>query len=173
VKKLETATNSVVLVVALLAGYILVKQYLLPAPAPKTAPIASVQGREPLKGQKVNLSGVNWSPTRPTLVMALATYCHFCIDSTSFYQKLTAQHRAHPNSANLVAVFPQDTGEGRKFAATYHLKPDQILSSPLDALGVAGTPTLLLVGTDGTVKREWIGRLSPQQEQTVIDSLGE
>ncbi len=32
-KKLETATNSVVLVVALLAGYILVKQYLLPAPA--------------------------------------------------------------------------------------------------------------------------------------------
>ena len=98
-KKLETATNSVVLVVALLAGYILVKQYLLPAPAPKAAPIASVQGREPLKGQRVNLSGVNWSPTRPTLVMALATYCHLCID-------VPASIRSSRHSTARIQVLP-------------------------------------------------------------------
>jgi hypothetical protein len=172
VSKLDKTANIAVLIVAVLISYILVKQFILhPAPRISSATGASISTNEPLKAKKLTLNGVTWDPKQPTLVLALATYCHFCIDSTSFYQKLADLRRARVIKARIVAVFPQDAAQAHEFAVTHRMDPDQIVSAPLSAIGVGGTPTLLLVGTDGVVAHEWVGELTSQQEEAVVSML--
>lgn len=172
-KKLETATNCAVLVVALLMSVVMVKQFLLPHNDRQSVAISgtSEQLNEPLKGKVLALNGVRWNAAHPTLVMALATYCHFCIDSTKFYQRLSDLKQSGTISTPLVAAFPENAEQASKFAAQYHLRPDQIVSASLDSMGVSGTPTLLLVGSDGRVQRQWVGLLSAAEQETVIKTL--
>jgi hypothetical protein len=172
-KRLETATNCAVLLVAVLMSVVMVKQFLLPhygQPA-SSASVAPEQSNEPLKGKLLTLTGVRWNPTHPTLVMALATYCHFCINSTKFYQRLSDLKQAGTISTPLVAAFPENTEQASKFTTQYHLRPDQTVSASLDSIGVSGTPTLLLVGSDGRVQRQWVGQLSPAEQEVVIKTL--
>jgi hypothetical protein len=46
-------------------------------------------------------------------------------------------------------------------------------SAPLNAIGVMGTPTLLLVDAEGTVAQVWEGKLQPDQEGGVLAVLKE
>jgi hypothetical protein len=70
-----------------------------------------------------------------------------------------------------VAAFPQDISQANRFVDKYQFKPSQIVSDPSDGLEVLATPTLILVGTDGKVKKAWIGELNANQEDQVIASL--
>jgi hypothetical protein len=48
---------------------------------------------------------------------------------------------------------------------------DEVKQFSLEKIGVSGTPTLLLVDTSGVVKNFWVGKLSPEQEATVLSVL--
>ena len=173
-KRLEVAANVSVLVVALLICTVLTKQFLLPHPnQPLDSPgrPQAAQVAEPLKGKPLAIQGVTWSPRHPTLVMALATYCHFCIDSAPFYHTLSDMEHQGKLHADVVAAFPEDTGQARTFASKYGFQPDKIVSTSLDSIGVEGTPTLLLVGADGHVQRQWTGRLSETDQNALVKLL--
>jgi len=43
----------------------------------------------------------------------------------------------------------------------------QVVSSQLDAMGVSGTPTLLLVDSKGKVEQAWVGKLDDKGQQQV------
>lgn len=109
VKKLEIATNSAVLLVALLGSVVLVRDLMTPSAVRSTPDSQSYQSDgETLVGKRMVLPGVKWNSGRPTLVMALATYCHFCIESTGFYHDVPQATRSHEAKVNVVAAFPQD-----------------------------------------------------------------
>ena len=179
-KRLEVMTNCAVLVVALLAGYVLVRQFIFTpstqsviTPSLIAAAPSEPASQESQVGAKIQLSGIDFQRNKSTLVMALATYCHFCIDSAGFYRRLGTLKRDGKIHANLVAVFPQDKEQASAFTSRFHLLPDQVISSPLEGIGVSDTPTLLLIGSDGKLKQKWVGQLSAEQQETVVRTLGE
>jgi len=47
----------------------------------------------------------------------------------------------------------------------------EFCSAPLNAIGVMGTPTLLLVDAKGTVAQVWEGKLQADQEGRVLALL--
>lgn len=107
-----------------------------------------------------------------TLVLAVSTLCHCCTERAGFYQGL-AQQKAKQGGLRLVAVLPQAVRQGKAYLTKLGVSVDEVRQSPMDALGVRGTPTLLLVDKSGTLKALWVGKLSPEKEGEVLSRLWE
>jgi hypothetical protein len=46
-----------------------------------------------------------------------------------------------------------------------------VRQAPLSAVGVSGTPTLLLIDGGGAIKESWVGKLPPDKETEVLSRL--
>ena len=51
----------------------------------------------------------------------------------------------------LVAVFPQENGEGERYLSDLGVKVDEVEQASFGDLGISGTPTLILVDGGGKV----------------------
>ena len=161
-KKIEVAANIALIVVCLLLGVILLKNHLLP----KTTETVQA-GVGPSRTPNVSSLNVDWKQSELTLVLALSTECHFCTESSPFYRQLTKER----NSVRIVAVLPQEISESKKYLDDLGIKVDEVRQTSLPAIGVEGTPTLILVDMGGVVKNTWHGKLSRTQESLVLSRL--
>ena len=162
--KIETLANIMTVVVSLLLSVVLVKQFLLPsrgrrAGAPETAVGANLNG---------SLPGVDWGKNGRTLVLAISTRCHFCADSMPFFKRI---EKERPKDVKLLAVLPQPVEEARKYLDGEGVHVDEVRQASPQSIGVAGTPTLLLVDPRGRVSDVWRGKLQPGDEEKVIAAL--
>jgi thiol-disulfide isomerase/thioredoxin len=187
-RSLEIATNLSIIVVALVAATVLVKNYLLRPSAPvaidaRQAPADrnSAAPREgsradrppptgPAAGTQISVPGVVWSDSEETVVLALSNTCHFCTDSAPFYQRLSHE-LADREKVRVVAVFPQGIDEGKKYLDGLNVPITQVAQATLDSLGVRGTPTLVIVDKSGRVKQSWVGRLTAERESEVLSRV--
>jgi thiol-disulfide isomerase/thioredoxin len=166
VKRIEFAANLAIIVVAILLGVVLVRTYLFRSPAQKQIPaVAEIE-----TGTKLSLSGVDWNASKRTLVMALSTKCHFCTESAPFYQRL-AEERARNLNVRLIAVFPQKSQESLEYLKGLAVNVDDVRQSELASLGVSGTPTLILLNSQGVVEDTWRGKLNDDREGDVLRRL--
>lgn len=101
-------------------------------------------------------------------MLAIRKGCHFCEDSFPFYKRLSYLQNANSLRANLLTVMPDDNAAGAEFLQAADLHSDHVFSQPLDLIKVTGTPTLLLVDSNGRVERAWIGQLPPEREKEVF-----
>ncbi len=185
-RTVEIATNLSIMVVALIGATVLVRNYLL-RPATPIATVVrqgdrpgSVPGDSqradrpapsgPSVGTQIALPGVNWSDSDQTVVLALSNKCHFCTESAPFYQKLTRE-LADKKNVRVLAVFPQDTSEGKKYLDGLNVPIAEVAQATLDSLGVRGTPTLVIVDKSGTVQQSWVGRLTAERETEVLNRV--
>jgi len=74
-------------------------------------------------------------------------------------------------SLKTVAVLPQPVAEAEQFLTVEGVRVDQVKQSTMAAIGVQGTPTMLLVDSGGVVRRIWVGKIKPEQEEQVIAAL--
>lgn len=118
-------------------------------------------------GTKLSLEGIDWAKNGQTLLMAVSNKCHFCSESAPFYQQLARQH----GKARLVAVLPQPVEDGKKYLEGTNVAVDDVRQAPLTALGIRGTPTLILVDNNGVAINSWVGKLAPGKEEEVLSSL--
>jgi hypothetical protein len=168
--KIETASNIATIGVAVLLSAVLVKVYLVPQSSPaRTAPPAraGVAVGTNLKGQ---LPGIDWSKNGRTLVLAMSTTCHYCRESEPFYRRIKQEVG---NKVKIVAALPQPLPDAEQYLNGAGLRVDQLKSVPLTAIGVSGTPTILLVNAKGVVTKVWVGRLGEQQQEQVLNLLKE
>jgi thiol-disulfide isomerase/thioredoxin len=166
VKRIELAANLAIIVVAILLGVVLVRNYFIRSPS-AIQPSRTAQVED---GMKLSLSGVDWTASKQTLVMALSTKCHFCTESAPFYQRL-AQERAKNANLRLVAVFPQTSRESEEYLKGLAVNVDDVRQSELASLGVSGTPTLILLNNQGVVETTWRGKLNGDREGEVLRRL--
>ena len=165
-KRLEQLANVAIIVVALLLGGVLVKQYLLP-------PAETPQAQARLKpGTKLSVPGVEWGKNERTLLLVLSTSCHFCTESSPFYQRL-AQEKARKGGVGLVAVMPQSVDESQKYLNDHGVSVDDIKQASLDTVQARGTPTLILADRTGTVVESWVGKLPAEKEAEVLKRFSE
>lgn len=165
-RKSEVLANIAIAIVAILIGVVLVKNYLLPSHQQVSANLPP----EIQAGEKISLPDVDWSKTDQTLLLILSQNCHFCSESTGFYQQLVKETSTN-KQARLIAAFPQDVNEGKKYLTEHELAISEIKQISLDSIKTRGTPTLILVDHDGVVKKTWIGKLPPEKETEVRNEL--
>ena len=162
--RLENLANLATILVSLLLSAVLIKVFLLPQPGP--AP-SRPQARAGMN-IKQSLPDVDWAKNKRTLVLALSTQCHFCTESAPFFQRI---QKERARDVKMVAVLPQTVDEGRKYLEGVGIQVDDVEQTPLNAIGVNGTPTLLLVDAKGTVAQVWEGKLPSEQEGGVLAVL--
>ena len=66
---------------------------------------------------------------------------------------------------------PEEVGVAKEHLKQLGVGIDSVYSVELDAIGVRGTPTLLLVDGNATVSDEWLGKLPNVKEAEVFDKL--
>lgn len=166
-KKIELAANLAIILVAILIGIVFVKNYLL---APQSTP-ESRDYRVP-PGTKVSLPEVDWAQNGQTLLVVLKKECRYCAESAPFYQRLVRETAAQ-KGVRLVAVLPQEVSEGKEYLSSLDVPIDEVRQAELSALGVQGTPTLILVNGQGEVMESWVGKLPVEQETEVLKRIEE
>lgn len=165
-KRIELFANVAIIVVAVILSLVLLKGYLFTnSPVPK--PLSSVAEGQRQTGAKVMLPEMNWQKNGSTLLLALSTTCHFCTDSAPFYQRIIKDR----GDTKLVALLPQTIDESKSYLQNLDVKLDEVKQVSLDTIGVAGTPTLILVNEDGNVKNVWVGLISPEQENEILNQI--
>jgi Redoxin len=168
---LQAAANVATLIAACLLSIVLVKNYLLSGSA-RQQPIvrppitASVSVGDSLKSQ---LPDVDWSANRKTVLLALSTHCHFCTESAPFLQQLS--HRSG-KAFKIVAVLPESVTAAQDYLKREGVQVDQLRQMPLDKLGVDGTPTMLLLNSNGTVMQSWVGKLDSEEQSRALKVIG-
>jgi peroxiredoxin len=115
------------------------------------------------------LQGIDWSKSRQNLVLALSTGCRFCSESADFYRRLVPS--AASNGTRVLAILPQPVSGGRSYLEGLGVPVSDVVQSPLSAVEVSGTPTVLLIDGQGKIRKAWVGKLRPEQEQQVIAGL--
>ena len=71
----------------------------------------------------------------------------------------------------MIAVLPHDVSRGQAYLGQLGFTADDVKQSQLEAIGVRGTPTLILVDDKGAVKESWVGKLPPDKESEVLKRL--
>lgn len=160
-KKVEMAANVAIIFAVLLVSFILIKSYWM-KPATELHPTIG-------KGQRLNLSNLNWTPQKDTLILALSTNCHFCTESAPFYKRVAIASRKR--GLPVIAVFPQPVQEAKSYLSRQGLSFNGVLEAPLSSIQVSGTPTLLLIDQQGVVERVWIGKLSAEKEKEALTTI--
>ncbi len=161
-KRTELVANVAIIIVAMLLGIVLVRNYLLPHRHRLAPQITS--------GSRISIPGVDWIKNDRTLVLALQKDCHFCTESATFYRRVV-ENAARSGKVRLVAVMPNESKVGRSYLRELAIQIDDVHQLPLDAIRVHGTPTLILVDHSGVVAKVWSGKLPEEKELEVLSQL--
>lgn len=160
-KKVELVANVAVIVVALLLGVAMVKRYVMrgnPTP-PLDAKIKP--------GTTISLPNMDWAKNDRTLLLVLSQGCRFCSASAEFYKRLAQEKTTH-GGPRMIAILPQEVGEAKAYLNGLGVAVDEVRQSTLDAMGVTGTPTLIMVDSTGSVTDSWVGKLTADKETQVL-----
>ena len=156
-KWIENAANIAIIIVAVAIVMVFARNHFYPSPQQPPSIAA---------GAKLNSQPVDWAATGKNVVLVLSTTCHFCKESSGFYQRLTQDCRnAHTRT---VAFFPQTPEEAQNYLKSESVQVDQVIHADFKNLQIGGTPTLLLVDGSGTVKKVWLGKLDDKKEREVL-----
>lgn len=105
-------------------------------------------------------------PDGMTALLVLNSQCRYCDESVPFYQQLLA---AGTRKARIVAASVEPEAQFKRYLADAGLKPD--LAVHFERMNVPGTPTLVVIDSQGKVLRSWLGKLSSEQEDEISKLL--
>lgn len=183
-RQIQFLANIATIVIAILLSIVVVRTYIFPVAQPENPSVSSRIEKIPVDapsapkikpnninpiGQIVPLQGIDWKENKKTLIMFISTTCRFCTESGSFYKRLVKENSN--KNLKLMAVLPQTVDEGREYLDKLEVNIDEIYNARLSSIGVASTPTLLLVDEQGKVMEMWKGKLSKVEENQLIQKL--
>lgn len=177
-RNVQFAAHIAVIVIAFFLGLIVVKEFFLSGPAannaPRPLPPATNTAAKPAEtpnplGKSISLQDVDWAKNKRTFVLYLSTNCRYCQESSPFYQTLAKE--AASKGVPLVAVFPQDVEAAKTYLKSHDIDITQVVSNSLASIGVAATPTLLVVDDKGSISEFWRGKLNSDREKQVLAKL--
>lgn len=114
------------------------------------------------------LPGYSWGSYQKTLLIAIRAGCPYCEASMPFYRQLDTRERSNMLRAHVLVVMPDDPSTGGGLLRRDNLDVQTIYDQRLGALGIEGTPTLLLLDSSGHIQRAWFGELTPTGEKDVL-----
>jgi peroxiredoxin len=110
-----------------------------------------------------------------TLFMYLRSDCQFCASGVPFYQRLSHDVRLRESGRAQLALVTSDSADKAAEYVSQNnlsvLRTFAIAPQNLASLKLPGTPSLVLVDSDGVIKRVWIGALDDGHQAEVLDAL--
>jgi thioredoxin-related protein len=167
-QRVQTITNVAILIVALAIIAVLVNRYLYTFLPTRNARIPVTNTVH--VGSQLNVTGIDWSKNKLTLVLVLSKNCRYCGDSAPFYQRLVREVRKLED-VRIMVMMPKSTDNPEQFLTSLDLEVDEIKQPAQKEIGVKSTPTLLLVNKAGVVLATWFGKLNEEQEDEVIEQV--
>lgn len=105
------------------------------------------------------------------VVLVITTRCRYCTASMDFYKALALSPAVRQGRARLTVISPEPIQTVRDHLASHKMNVDDIISRPLGALGVRGTPTLLVLDRHNTIEDVYEGQQAPEIEGRVLALL--
>lgn len=116
------------------------------------------------------LSDVDFTRAKQTLVVVVSSGCRYCAESMPFYRSLVAKAASQPGALALVVVSRQPVQITRQYLLDQKVDIAALRSVAPGHLRVPGTPSLILVDGNRTVRRVWFGLLDVTRQNEVFDS---
>jgi rhodanese-related sulfurtransferase len=168
IRKAEAVANVVTIIVALLLGGVLAKRYFFAGPRAGAPPVSEnrifTDGRT-----KLPLPEVDWKRGELTLVLVLNEKCQVCLESSEFHRRLTEV--ARDSQIPVVAALPGDVSESQRFLSSSGLSVPEVRRASHQAMGLLGTPAVVLVNGEGVIVEAWVGKLPAEEEAIVVERL--
>jgi len=158
---IELGANIVVAIAIVVVAVVVVKRYAFPPPNPGSLPAIT-------KGERLSVPNVDWNQNKKTLVFFLMKDCKYCETSTPLYRQLIED--ASKQNVQVLAILPNPVEAGRKYVEFLQLQIENVQAGSLGSYKIPGTPSVLLVDNQGTVKSAWIGAV-PGRERQMRDEL--
>lgn len=158
-KKLEILTNICVILVAVATLIVLVS---------RSRGGGVGQQRVFRPGDQVKISGISWDTASANVLIAMQIGCHWCEASAGFYKRMV---NSKNNGVRLLAVFPQAESISRAYLSSLGVAIDEVHQADFSQLGITGTPTIMIVDSQGKLGASWQGKLSTAQEDDLLGRL--
>jgi hypothetical protein len=88
-----------------------------------------------------------------------------------FYRRISALDARRATGLRLVVVGQEDRNVLASYLEQQELEVDEVVRVTFDTTPSAVTPTLILIGREGTVKDIWRGQLPPDAEDDVMRAV--
>jgi len=121
-------------------------------------------------GSDLKVAGVTWPADKDTLVFVLQVGCKYCAKSMPFYRGLAGAIQRE-GKLHTLAILPQNTREADAYMSDNRIPIAETRQANLMDLGIAGTPTLILVDNTGKVIQSWTGFLDHLGTEDVLARL--
>ena len=127
---LDVATNVVVIVFAVVAIAVLVRNYFAPQGAKTSVEVK--------KGSIFpDIAGVDYKVSSRTLILALNVDCRYCTRSVPFYNALAQARQENSNPINIVAAFiNKDSTLVKSYTDEKQLSVQAVAGVDFDKLGI-------------------------------------
>jgi hypothetical protein len=162
---IDKIANIVVISVAVFVVGLNVYDRLTPGGDPHQARAKDLVGKALPLPPSLNLGN------KLTAVLFVSAHCKFCTASMPFYTRISALRPQNSEAFRLLAITPsgrETVAEAQQYLAGHRLPVDWIGQLGFDALGIHGTPTLVLVDPTGRVFRAWAGQLPRETEDEIV-----
>jgi len=138
--------------------------------APAAAPSPSFAYSEYKSGETVEIPGFARQADRPSLLFIVKSTCPYCTRSMPFYEQVARQFQG-TGSIQLVGVCTEPDDACAKYFDEHGVKLDATVGVAANAVKIRGTPTLVLVNDNGTVKEVWPGELDAARQALVLAAI--
>lgn len=172
VRRIEILANLAFLLLCTVGIVLGVQAMSRPTPVVANGPPTPARSAPPLyqSGERITIDGVDFTAAPKTLLLVVRSTCRYCTDSMPFYKTL-ASAPTSGRRARIVALTPEAVEVGAEYFDSFGVKLDGVVSTPLTALKVRGTPTAILVSSTGVVEKVWQGRVDSKTELEVAAAL--
>lgn len=116
--------------------------------------------------------GIDFGKAPRTVVIVLQEECHYCEASIPFYRGLLAKRTERGGTFHVAVAAPSRNAGIDTFLSERLFVPDSIaLFNRSNALQVPMTPTILVADSTGRVEAMWVGALSRDREEELLNYL--
>jgi len=165
-KSLEIATNLALLIVAVCILAVIVTGYYK-----RRVAVPQLQAGLQKGDRLPPIPNVDYRLTEHTLLLVVSTRCEYCRQSLAFYKEISDKVHQNSNATQVVAVFPNAPAEVEQYTRDNNLDFHTVPAVKLADVRVSATPTIFLVGRDGSIQDFWIGALSAPSQQEVLRTI--
>jgi hypothetical protein len=125
------------------------------------------------RGKLLSTPGIDLNKADQTLLIGLSTKCHFCVESTPLYNEVVELGHTGNLRTAIVAVFPENKTAVELYVKNNNLnhKIETIAGYDLALIEARGTPTAILLDSQGKILDFWIGKLQPEAQEQLIQAI--
>lgn len=123
----------------------------------------------PTPGTVISFNGFSPVKDRKSVILFYMKGCKHCEASAEFHQRIVlgAQRANH----QVIFVFPSNSSSLESYLTDLGFPNVTILNTEFSAIGVSGTPSIVVTDGEGEILGSWMGRLSRESEQQVLQVL--